>query len=82
MVAKLTRLTHTIVIHLNQVAESCTICSSCSRWPVQKLLDTPSSTRILQQCHHDHITVVPVYNTYCYCFCYLCIFHHNDIIII
>jgi hypothetical protein len=26
------------------VAESSTICSSCSRWPVRKLLDTPSQT--------------------------------------
>jgi hypothetical protein len=37
MAAKLTRLTHKIVIHLHLVAESCTICSSCSRQPVWKL---------------------------------------------
>jgi len=41
MGAKLTRLTHRIAIQLHLVAESCTICSSYSRWPVQKLLDTP-----------------------------------------
>jgi hypothetical protein len=42
MVGKLTKLTHKIVIQLHLVAESCTICSSHSRWPFQKLLDTPS----------------------------------------
>jgi hypothetical protein len=42
MAAKLTRLTHKIAIYLNLVAESCTICSSRSRRPVRKLLDTPS----------------------------------------
>jgi hypothetical protein len=42
MAAKLTTLTHKIAIHLHLVAESCTICSSCSRRPVRKLLDTPS----------------------------------------
>jgi hypothetical protein len=41
MTAKLTRLTHKIMIQLHVVAESCTICSSRSRWPVQKLLDAP-----------------------------------------
>jgi hypothetical protein len=41
MAAKLTRLTHKVAIQLHLVAESCTICSSPSRWPVQKLLDTP-----------------------------------------
>jgi hypothetical protein len=40
MVAKLTRLTHKIAIQLNLVVGSCTICSSHSRQPVQKLLDT------------------------------------------
>jgi hypothetical protein len=40
--AKLTRLTHKIAIQLHLVAESCTICSSRSRRPVRKLLDTPS----------------------------------------
>jgi len=42
MVAKCTRLTHKIEIQLHLVAKSCTICSSCSRQPVWKLLDTPS----------------------------------------
>jgi hypothetical protein len=42
MAAKLIRLTHTIAIQLHLVAESCTICSSRSWRPVQKLLDTPS----------------------------------------
>jgi hypothetical protein len=41
-VAKLTRLTHKIAIQLHLVAESCTTCSSRSRRPVRKLLDTPS----------------------------------------
>jgi len=30
------------VIQLHIMAESCTICGSRSRWPVRKLLDTPS----------------------------------------
>jgi hypothetical protein len=42
MAAKLTRLTHKIAIQLHLVAESCSICSSRSSRPVQKLLDTPS----------------------------------------
>jgi len=42
MAAKLTRLTHKITIQLNLVAESCTLCSSCSRRPIQKILVTPS----------------------------------------
>jgi hypothetical protein len=42
MAVKLTRLTHKIVILLQLVAESCTICSSRARRPVRKLLDTPS----------------------------------------
>jgi hypothetical protein len=44
MAAKLIRLTHKIAIQLHLVAKSCTICSSHSRWPVRKLLDTPSYT--------------------------------------
>jgi len=47
MAAKLTRLTHKIAIQLHVVAESCTICSSRSRRPVQKLLDTPSYTYVI-----------------------------------
>jgi hypothetical protein len=42
MAAKLTRLTHRIAIQLHLVADSCTICSSRSRRPVLKLLDTLS----------------------------------------
>jgi hypothetical protein len=42
MAAKLTRLTHKIAIQLHVVAEGCAICSSRSRRPVRKLLDTPS----------------------------------------
>jgi hypothetical protein len=42
MAAKLTRLTHKIAIQLHLVADSCNICSSVSRRPVWKLLDTPS----------------------------------------
>jgi hypothetical protein len=42
MAAKLSRLTHKIAIQLHLVAESATICSSRSRWPVRKLLNTPS----------------------------------------
>jgi hypothetical protein len=39
---KLTRMTHSIAIQLHLMAESFTICSSRSRWPVRKLLDIPS----------------------------------------
>jgi hypothetical protein len=46
MAAKLTRLTLKIAIQLHLVAESCTICSSCSRQLVRKLLDTPLYTSI------------------------------------
>jgi len=42
MAAKLTRLTSKITIQLHLVADSCTVCSSRSRRPVQKLLDIPS----------------------------------------
>jgi len=42
MAAKLTRLTHKIAIQLQPVAGSFTICSSRSRRPVPKLLNTPS----------------------------------------
>jgi len=40
MVAKLTMI-RKMAIQLHLVAESCTICSYHSRWPVQKFLDTP-----------------------------------------
>jgi len=42
MMVKLTRLTHKIAIQLHLMAVSCTICSSRSRRPVRKLLDTHS----------------------------------------
>jgi len=42
MAANLTRQTHRIAMLLYLMAESCTICSSRSRRPVRKLLDTPS----------------------------------------
>jgi len=48
MAAQLTRLTHKVVIQLHPVAQNCTICSSRSRRPVRKLLDTPS-------CYHDTV---------------------------
>jgi hypothetical protein len=43
MAAKLNILTHKIAIQLHLVAESCTVCSSRSRRPVRKLLDTHST---------------------------------------
>jgi len=42
MAEKLTRLTHKLAIQMYLLAESCTVCSSRSRSPVQKLLDTSS----------------------------------------
>jgi hypothetical protein len=42
MAEKLTKLTHKMATQLYLVADSCVICSSRSRWPVRKLLDTPS----------------------------------------
>jgi len=42
MEAKLTKLTHKIAIQLHLGAEGCTICSSRTRRPVRKLLDTTS----------------------------------------
>jgi hypothetical protein len=47
MAAKLTKLTHKLAIQLHLVAESCTICSSCSRRSVRKLLVTPSYLKVL-----------------------------------
>jgi hypothetical protein len=51
MAANLTILTHKIAIQLHLVAESCTICSSRSKRPVRKLLDTISyvARRIVSQ---------------------------------
>jgi len=47
MAAKLTRMTHKISIQLHPVAKSWTICSSRSRRPVRKLLDSPPYTLFL-----------------------------------
>jgi hypothetical protein len=47
MAAKLTRLTHKIAMQPHLVVEGCTICSSRSRRPVRKLLDTPSYVRVV-----------------------------------
>jgi len=44
MAAKLATLAHKIALQLHIVAQSCTNCSSRSRQPVRKLLDTPSYT--------------------------------------
>jgi hypothetical protein len=46
-VAKLTRLTQKIAIQLHLVAESCTICSSRSRRPARKPLDTMLYTSVV-----------------------------------
>jgi hypothetical protein len=53
MAAKLIRLTHKIAIQLHLVAESCTICSSLSRWPVRKLLDTPCNFSYCRYTRHE-----------------------------
>jgi len=42
MAAKPTRLTHKLAIRLHLEAESRTICSTRSRWPLRKLLDISS----------------------------------------
>jgi CDP-diacylglycerol pyrophosphatase len=47
MAAKLARLTHKIAIQLHLVAESCIVFSSCSRWSVRKVLDTPSCSMFI-----------------------------------
>jgi len=47
MATKVTRLTHKIALQLHLVAESCAICSSCSKRPVRKLLDTSSLVLVL-----------------------------------
>jgi hypothetical protein len=54
MAAKLTRLTHKIAIQLQLVAQSCTICSCRSRWPVLKLFDTPSYVAMSLQMWRGH----------------------------
>jgi len=54
MAAKLTRLTHKIATQLYVLAESCTICSSRTRRPVRKLLDTPSCFLCSAECLRAH----------------------------
>jgi hypothetical protein len=49
MAAKLARLSHKIVIKLHLVAESCTICSSRSRRPFRRLLDTLSYLKTIDR---------------------------------
>jgi hypothetical protein len=44
MASEVTRLIHKMAIQPHLVAESCTICNSRCRWPVRKLLNTPSYT--------------------------------------
>jgi len=51
--AKLTILTQKIATQLHLVADSCTICSSQSRRPVQKHSDTPSY--IIKACTLENI---------------------------
>jgi hypothetical protein len=60
-VAKLTRLAHKIAIQLHLVAESCTICSSCSRQSVWKLRYTP-----LHLSHHILCNEQRFYNSCCH----------------
>jgi hypothetical protein len=50
MAAKLTRPSHKIATQLHLVAESCNICSSRSRQPIWKVLDTPSYVICLVLC--------------------------------
>jgi hypothetical protein len=53
MAAKQTRLTHKIAIQLQLLAESSTICSSCSKRPFRKLLDTPSYSFLSFTCNNE-----------------------------
>jgi hypothetical protein len=75
MAVKLTRLNHKVAIQLHLVAESCTICSSRSRRPVRKLLDTlwyasyPRSTGIKRperEADHSPPSSAEVKNTWSY----------------
>jgi len=61
MAAKLTRLTHKIAIQLYLMTDNCTICSSRSRRPVRRLLDTPSYIPISHVAPYDiPVTVIIV----------------------
>jgi hypothetical protein len=75
MEVKLTRLTHKIAIHLHLVAERCTICSSPSRRPVRKLLDTPSYIVPAQHACTYHYTIIATkyYTLMCEIICTLSI---------
>jgi len=57
MAAKLTTVTHKLAIQLHLVAESWTICSFHSRWPVQKLLDTLSYRELRASLHLSISTI-------------------------
>jgi hypothetical protein len=61
MTTKHTRLTHTIAIQLHLMAETCTICSSLSRRPVWKLLDTLSYFRMFAIVLFLHMFVPVLY---------------------
>jgi hypothetical protein len=71
MAAKLTILTHKIAIQLHVVADNCTICSSRSRRPVRKLLDTPSCVCVCvcaararaRACIYIYIFILVLWNT-------------------
>jgi len=54
MAAKLTRLTLKIVIKLHLVTENCTIFSSHSRQPIQKLWIHPHRWNRIFVCMHTH----------------------------
>jgi len=58
MAAKLTRLTHKIAIQLHLVTEMCNICSSRSRKPVRKLLDTPSDVDYIILFHRKDLEII------------------------
>jgi hypothetical protein len=60
MAAKLTRLTHKIVIQLHLVAERCTICSSRCRRPVRELLGTPAYVCHTEFDQNDQVFVLLV----------------------
>jgi hypothetical protein len=73
MAAKLIRLTHKTAIQLHLLAESCIICSSSSRRPVRKLLDTPSyrlTERVIknnwspQQTQTEHLLITNIIYKY------------------
>jgi hypothetical protein len=67
MEAKLTIVTHKIAIQVNLVTESCTTCSSRSRLPVRKLLDTLSyiigiTALFASTCSPRDVKQTPVYS--------------------